>query len=115
MCRPARPSLPRLLRSRWPAGNNTDVIVTETAAAPRVTGARLGCHPHAGSDQRASSCSYADNWALAIPGTAAAAAYPESFVCLVLGNWRMITGSWLMRRQGPPLEVSSAIQPTAVR
>jgi hypothetical protein len=67
---------------------NTDLTVTETAAGPgsQTFGPGSGAILTLAQTSAASSDSYAENWALAIPGTAAASSYSESFVYLVLGN-----------------------------
>ena len=67
---------------------NADLTVTETAAGPgsQTFGPGSGAILTLAQTSAASSDSYAENWALAIPGTAAASSYSESFVYLVLGN-----------------------------
>lgn len=67
---------------------NTDLTVTETAAAPgsQTFGPGSGAILTLAQTGAPSSDDYAENWALDIPSTAAASTYSESFVYLVLGN-----------------------------
>jgi YVTN family beta-propeller protein len=67
---------------------NTDLTVTETGASPvsQTFGAGSGSILTTAQTHAPSSDNYTEDWALAIPATAAASTYSESFVYLALGN-----------------------------
>jgi hypothetical protein len=67
---------------------NTDLTVDETSASPgsQTFGAGPGAILTLAQTSVPSAGSYSENWALAIPGAAAASTYSESFVYLVLGT-----------------------------
>jgi len=67
---------------------NNDLSVTETSSHPgtQTFGAASGAVLTLAQTTAASSDSYSENWALAIPSGTAATTYSESFVYLVLGN-----------------------------
>jgi hypothetical protein len=67
---------------------NTNLTVTETGAYPgsQTFGSASGAALTLAHTAAPSTDSYSENWALAIPGSAVASTYSESFVYLVLGN-----------------------------